>query len=457
MDLNEIRNLLPGDRNYFLESVTIVSPYLSWSFIEELVDMYGDDDPDFKINFIIDQNCPRSSIDEVRENITEEYMGSFRISRTSGLVHAKLYWFDFYRMVNNRKKHRKIFVFGSLNATKGGWEKNSEVSAAVNLYSQGRVEEREQLNNYFIEILNNDDVAGQQVIIGDTTIYLPAMRLEDFQEEEPPSDDISFDNWLQKGILAHAYKNERFARFEVKLLAPPQGNINVPGWDIQETRTISYGYTDVLDVGGRGEQWRSRYFIDTIYGSWSSFDCYSDYGDDFVRGGSETRAGHLEYIKKIGVEVQIQNVVTNCMNALQDLFQNEQIEPLLRKTADGVVDIDYYRHNCLQQIEKHIRKANDPVFEERYVNGFEFNELPPLLECEALLREFLESLFETMLYGIRSRGDQNPMGLFARVVKDALELDGDEEWQDVYNDVVELWNDNVEFKESLISYYYEEE
>jgi hypothetical protein len=36
------------------------------------------------------------------------------------------------------------------------------------------------------------------------------------------------------------------------------------------------------------------------------------------------------------------------------------------------------------------------------------------------------------------------------------ELDGDEEWQDVYNNVVECWNADDEFKEALMSYYDEE-
>ena len=246
MDLNEIRNLLPGDQSHILESVTIVSPYLSLSFIEDLIAAYGEDDPDFRINFIIDQNCPHSSIEDVRENIDERHIGNFRISRTSGLVHAKLYWFEFYRTVNNHRRYRKIFIFGSLNATKGGWEKNSEVSASVNLYSQGRTIERDQLIDYFYELNNNDSVTEQQVYIGDTTIYLPAMSLDDFEEDMPPSAEMTFDTWLQKGFLAHDYKNERFARFEVRLDTPPQERINAPGWEIRNSQTISYGSQELM-------------------------------------------------------------------------------------------------------------------------------------------------------------------------------------------------------------------
>lgn len=452
MDLTEIQQLLPGDRNYILESATVVSPYLSWSFIKAFIDRFGDGDPSFKINLIIDQNCPRSAIKEVMENLEDKQLGVFRISKANGLVHAKLYWLDFYRLVNGRRRHRKIFILGSLNATKGGWEHNSEVAAAINLHRNEHQKERGQITAYFSNLIWNQDIPEQTVTVGVNKIFLPAMKLADFKEDMPTSADITFDIWLQKGILAHAYKNERFARFEVRLEASPQGNIRIPGWEIQETRTITFGYTGIQDGGGRGEPWRSRYFIDTIYGPWTSIDCFDQYGDDFIRGGFEVRRGHLEYVKRIGTEISMQDVVARCMSAVQELLKNQQIGPLLRKTTNGGVDVEFYRRNCIQQVENHTRKSGDETFIERYVNGFEFSELPPLLEYESLWQEFLASYFETMLYGIRNRGEQNPMGLIARVIKDWLELDGEEEWPDVYNDVVELWCSDGQFKENLMRY-----
>ena len=147
----------------------------------------------------------------------------------------------------------------------------------------------------------------------------------------------------------------------------------------------------------------------------------------------------------------------NCIAELMELSRNNQISILLKHNTELKIDFDHYRRMCVQQIENHRRKSNDETFVERYINGVELNEVPPMLECEVIWKYFIESFFETMLYGIRSRTNLNPLGRFAIYVKESLGLNGDEDWEFVYDNIVERWNNDNIFRQSLISYYCEED
>ncbi len=435
--LQQVSDALSPRKEYTLEKITIITPYVSSKFISDLFSKFSmDNNEDGKrLILVIDQNCSTSSIQKIIEDFPE---ANIRISRTNGLVHTKLYLFDFLNVRN--KKHRCIMVFGSLNASQNGWQRNAETFALITL---GGIEKsiQSRLINYFKHIEQNQKVEELSVEIDKLNLYLPSFKISNYEDVEAIDQFLSFDGWLQRGFLAHEFKNEKFGRFEVKLEGEADIFENIPNWEARSTRKISFNYTSIeLNTKG-AEQWKATYFVDTIYQQWTSSACFDKYEDNFKRAGYDARKKQMQFVRKLGrSSISFDEAVTKCINALSELVANRKnMLQHLKTNKKGSLEQEFYKEECRNQLRKQLSKANDSTFRKRQLHGFDFNEVPPLMETDKLWMEFVESYFGDILYKIRRKGQREILSKQAIVFRDYLELDGSEDWEYVYQDVLNQW------------------
>jgi len=458
--LQQVFNTLPRPRNrYTLEKITILTPYVSSKFISDLFGKFPRDNDEYgeRLILVIDQNCSTSSIQEIVDDFPK---ANIRISRTNCLVHAKLYLFDFLNVRNN--KHRRIIVFGSLNASQGGWQRNAETFALIAL---GDIEKNRQssLKNYFKLIEQGKKVEELLVQIDNFNLYFPSFQIVNYEEVETIDQFLSFDSWLQRGILAHEFKNETFGRFEVKLEGEADSFGNIPNWEARSSRKISFNYTGIeLDTQGT-EQWKATYFVDTIYNQWTSDACFKKYNGNFIRAGSHARKRQIQCVKRLGKNSRsFERAVKKCINALSELVvYRPNMLQYLRRNEVGILEQKFYKEECCNQLNKQVIKANDDAFSKRQIHGFDFNEVPPLRETDKLWMKFVESYFGDILYKIRRKGKREKgkrkrreiSSKQAIVFRDYLELDGSEDWEDVYQDVLKEWGSDNDFREAIIGFF----
>ena len=130
---------------------------------------------------------------------------------------------------------------------------------------------------YFRQIGNGIETVDEIQINLNNGVFI---RLPNIRKYAP--DNSSFNFWIQKGRLCHPFPNDpsfRHLKLTLKNKMMPQNEfsdiLSENNIDISQQATISYDYLrhNISDIenfevnDGFISIWKSRYFIDTVYGS----------------------------------------------------------------------------------------------------------------------------------------------------------------------------------------------
>jgi hypothetical protein len=217
-------------------------------------------------------------------------------------------------------------------------------------------------------------------------------------------------------------RDQSFAKLSVKLLQPlPKAKLEQILADEglrsdSETDTVRFAYLGdlVKDEGKAGPHWKASYFLETWLGFWTSDSCYRARKDEFAAHNELQRKEVLTLIKQATPQhrqewcdrfiQRLRRVLTRIREAglrPQDYFQMRQND----------IEIGRYRHNALEELKSHSKRAQNGIFEERFTKGYEFPPLPRFRGAEAVeggsFEDFVESLCESILNGLAKRKSTN--------------------------------------------------
>lgn len=282
-----------------MSRATIIGPYPTADFIEEVLDWQPEE-----VILGVDDGWPQERIDDIRRvfavHKAELILRRVAPSVGDGLVHAKLYCFEWINAANNRRRH--TLLAGSANASLQGFSTHAEAFVHVDLANIAPSDKKEVLR-YFGELALGHDVEFTQFYIADKSwLSMPALRVV-----HTPWPN-GFDAWIRRGRLCHSYQPDpTFGRLVLRLKEPmPQDllgtNLGNSGFSVAgETQAFTRPYVsyarDVVEEENERQNWRQRYFTETVYGYWTSAECFKRFEDEFVAPHAEGRELALDAIR----------------------------------------------------------------------------------------------------------------------------------------------------------------
>lgn len=457
MNLEELRDGCLGRdaNNYFLESVDIISPYLSSSFFEKIKDIKPK-----SIFIVTDAGCSSDVLADVRKTLAEKpkiKLDAIKLAQCTGIVHAKCYLFHWKNKATNRLK--RVLLWGSCNASDGGFKNNAEVFSWIFLQKIDK-ESRSEVLKYFNALRNNSDhVAGLELSISDFLIIkLPEIK---FHADK----FATFDLWIQKGRFCHPFPSDQnFRRLKLILKNKIESKndfsraLSENNIDISQQRTITYDYLrknndqvdkfDEIEVDDDVSSiWKAQYFTDTVYGLWTSGECFREKRAYFHKRDKTKREDEI-------------NLISKDDGQQRDKWRDEFIfiiESISKSVVDpedyfhykaGVLDIDRYKDQFDKQLKRDFLRAQNPWFRHGYTSGFDFPEVPPIREFSSNWDELLSSFIASLLFEMDKERRKNKLAQTIRKYTDFNEYinNGDEPL-----DILRTYWD--EFKENIEEFY----
>jgi hypothetical protein len=427
MDLKYLRNICLGKmfKNYSLEKVDILSPYLSDLFFIKLKELKPQ-----HVCITTDAGCPSTAIKSVEEKLGNK-INHIKLAQCDGIVHGKCYLFHWKNKKTNR--YKRLFLWGSCNATEGGFERNAEVFSWLQL-SKIDKDQRFNIISYFSDLRKNDDrIKGIKIQIDALTIKLP--DIEFFKPES-----TTFDLWIQKGRLCHPFPNDpsfRHLRVVLKTKIAPDDMLSTElrnnNIGINQQTTIAYDYLrqnfDVIEGGLEEENdlqsddnytttWKSRYFVDTVFGYWTSEDCFNDNGDSFHKRDTEQRENEIDQISGANSKQRDKwnENFLSILKAISDAIPNAS-EYFHYK--DGELDTERYKKQFENQLNRDLIRSKDSWFRHGYISGYDFPEIPPMREFRSNWNELINSFSSSLFFEVNKSGTRSWL---AQTVRDYTDL-----------------------------------
>ena len=454
MELEKLRNSclrkVENKDQYQLERVQILSPYLSEQFINNLNSLRPR-----KITITTDAACSSSVIESISNNYKNQ-IDKINLAHCDGIVHAKCYLFHWKNQETN--KFRRLFLWGSCNATDGGFRRNAEVFSWVNL-SKLDGDQRKILLNYFRKLIDfKQKVCGIQLNLENgVSIELPSIT-------KYSPDAGSFDLWIQKGRLCHPFPNDpsfRHLRLTLKSKMSRKDELSDAliknNIGINQQTTISYDYlrndgnmiSDSEIDDDFTSSWKSKYFIDTVYGLWTSEGCFIDNNKGFHKTDNAKRKKEIDAIsnasesqreKWCGGFLEVIKVISKSISNPSEYFHYK----------DGKLDINKYREQFSRQLNRDFLRSKDAWFKHGYISGYDFPEVPPMRELTLHWDELIQSFSDSLSFEINKARTRNRL---AQTVRDYTDIG-----YPIYSDTLlnKLRTNWFHHKETIECFYYEE-
>jgi hypothetical protein len=407
-----------------LVEVVVLGPYPSVRFFQSLHDwgkkrkwlvMEAD------TTLVADDGWDQEQIEQIAK--LYDAGPAFRVHRAAadtaaGLVHAKLYYLKFQNGANG--KMRRVLLLGSANASEQGFGTHAETYVHIP-FPAFEDDAREAVSKYLRALQDGDgQVDALQVsLAGSSWVHLPLVRFV-------PSGTSynSFDAWLRRGLLCHQYqKDPNFGCILIKLKRKlPRGTeegvfdtaglASAGGSQLRRYRYESWERADEdEEVAPR---WRARFFIETIYGFWTSEDCFRDREDEFAATGRQSRTDALDRITALNetrCNARIRCFITTLQKVHRGLMKVGLMPgKYLSVTPDGKLDVHVYAELARVKIARDSIRGRDKGFARRFQKGYDFVRVPPLGEQ---LEYFAQSWAETVYSRKAGRGARLPQAVYA--------------------------------------------
>jgi hypothetical protein len=306
-------------------------------------------------------------------------------------------------------------LFGSANATSAAFngKRNAELIADTDL----TIGDDEELANYFEEVLSAFDTE-RSIKITAREIDLsraPTLHLPSFRTMLPESGPSGFDTWLQRGVLAAQYRNvPQFLTFSVQLKKPfPQNQVAqiFSGRRFSELgnrNVVRYRYLGEIEDSSVDEaddvttvRWKSRFGVWTNLGDWISDDCYRSERDIMKSQTWKARSDKVDELLKYAEDETWKNEIrSDFLSELALVWED------LRKAAippeeylvgeNGDLARRSYGERFDRKLADDISLAQDDDFRTRYINGYEFPDVPRFRQDTTAWTNFVRSWCESI-------------------------------------------------------------
>lgn len=421
MNLKHLRDSCIGTskHRYTLERVDILSPYLSEQFFDNLSSLKPG-----SISIATDASCSSELIGKIEKKLAPKLKG-IRLAQCAGIVHAKCYLFHWKNKKTNR--YKRLFLWGSCNATGGGFSRNAEVYSWINL-SKINKDQRSIILNYFSEISCGETSVKSAKVEFDNglTVKLPSI---DFFSSELNT----FDLWIQKGRLCHPFPNDpSFRHLKVVLLdkISPKSELSSAlesnSISINQQTTVSFDYLRHNEENPDGAitdedftaNWKSRYFIDTVYGFWTSEDCFKKNNGYFRKNDSHQRNIEIDRITSADY-VQRNKWSNEFLSIIESIYKSLPNPERYFHSKDGKLDTNRYEEQFNKQLNRDYIRSKDSWFRRGYISGYDFPEIPPMREHSSHWEELISSFIESLYFEINKSGTRNWL---AQTIRDYTDI-----------------------------------
>lgn len=403
MDFIEFVNNFTADNNlvdHELTSIIILSPYPSKSFFK---DVFLNLNPQ-RVDLITDVATSDEVIDDI-ENLVQdsEIILNIRFSECTGITHAKAYLLTWKTVTSDDVTvYRRLLLWGSCNASDGGFGRNAEIYSWCDLNCL-LASERKKIRDYFIALKTKKKKNIQPVIAQGGkrfTIHLPEILIIN------PS-KVGFDSWLQKGYLCHQLLVEPdFGAIRVKLKEKP--GTDDPDTEFLRKRlnlkiqkSFSYKYHDVdFEEPDKEERWKGKYFVDTNYGLWTSPDCFRRKHDGFVKSGYKDREKVFNKVN-ILTDGDADDLAEGFCDYIVYLTKEMKNPMHFFEYKRKTLNIDYYLKQAKIKIDEDRKYSQQPYFKNSYIYGYDFVELPSVRNNNIAWQKFTSSFGESIRYALK--------------------------------------------------------
>lgn len=432
-------DLLQIPDGYETEMALAIAPYFDPKFVKKLVDRLAPS----RIRLIIDDGIRQEDVDKINRACGKQADTKIRLAGAKGLVHMKAFYFVFVKTEGRRQRKRR-FLFGSANATEAafGHKRNAELMAEVDLSAGQDGDVLAYLDQVIAAIEGDlDRVDGEAYgpLRNPPRLYLPS-----FNVKNPGQSASGFDVWLQRGVLAAKYRDaQQFlianVRLENKL---PQDLIaemfSKHGLIEQGERDVvrfAYMMGDAVGTLPKVEatpQWKARYCIWTHLGDWVSDDCYRALGDKMNSKSAPLREAKIKELLEHGEDQTWKDKRKEAFLAALDavwhglIFAKVSPADYLKgrpPTGDsggsaGRINESYYSEKFDMKLAKDILLAQDEEFFSRYVNGYEFPDVPRFRQDTAAWERFALSWCESIV--VESAKGSNSKNLLVKRMRETM-------------------------------------
>jgi hypothetical protein len=454
MKLSEVVNGIFGGTKageYFLESVDLISPYLSNSFFCDLSKLKP------KAVYVVTDAGTSSDLVAEVEAVKKANIEQVFLAKSDGIVHAKVY---FFRWKNKSTgKYKKVLLWGSCNASEGGFGRNTEVYSWLRL---GATDKKllEKVESYFFELreLNTKKYVDSVVLeeVKGLSVILP--EIVSFNKEEE-----SLELWIQKGRLCHEFPvDPSFRHLKITLLkkiVPDEGlksAFSGSAIELKQQASISIDYlrggadrSAKEFVDKESKKWKSGYFIDTSYGFWTSSESFSNNSKDFTKSDKKKRAFEIKKISEASKD-DMDEWCNNFISEVEKICMNGGLAKPSEyfKFRNGHIDRNHYFQILKNQLKRDCAYAKNDWFRNGYISGFVFPEVPPIRDSELHWKDFLDSWYGALNFQLSK---PNTRSHLARTIRDFAEIDVidpenfNQKWMEKRDIIVNFWNFEYEW------------
>lgn len=197
------------------------------------------------------------------------------------------------------------------------------------------------------------------------------------------------------------------------------------GFASPETKTLNFRYIGTSDDEDHDEDgtgssgpWRSQYFTWTNLGEWCSEDCFKAKKKEFGSRGQELRSKHLDELQKLKTGSPERRI------AREDfLFRLEQLWSRFGEDASsylqGAAQLDQAHYTKLfdERVDRDVAMLDEEGFRDRYVIGYEINELPRFQNDVRGWKTFVESFAKEICYQNRKK---QPRSKILKAIQEAM-------------------------------------
>ncbi|MCA0851577.1 hypothetical protein, partial [Salipiger thiooxidans] len=392
-------------------------PYVEATFFERLIKTAKPR----KLIVVVDDGCRRDDLNLIHDAAKKEgtrsrpktvvtVLGSAR-----GLVHLKLIYSEMKKSSGRNKKRR--IVFGSANATRQGFggKVNAEILCDCPLTLKHHRDIIGWCNDVVSKAIAADEPQGSHAhieeLFGEISPGIQ-LRLPTFTLGRKREHLSSFDLWIQRGRLLAKFRPEpTFLKISVPLKeglgSSPLSNIAAEvGFASPETKTLNFRYIGASDDeehdedgSGSSGPWRSQYFTWTNLGEWCSEDCFKAKKKEFGSRGQDLRNQHLDELQRLKTgSPERRRACEEFVTRLEQLWDRfgEDASSYLQ----GAVQLDQTRYAELfdERVDRDLAMLREEGFRDRYVRGYEINELPRFQNDVRGWKKFVESFAEEVCY-----------------------------------------------------------
>lgn len=430
-------DLLKPYKKHKTETCLVITPYVEAIFFEKLIKKAKPRE----LIVVVDDGCRRDDLDLIH-NAAKKAGKSSRpetkvtvLASARGIVHLKLVYSKMKPSVGPPKWR---IIFGSANATRQGFggNINAEILCDCPLTEKHHKDIIDWCDDVVRKATAADNPSGALADIEElSTEIAPGIRLRlpAFKLGHKRKHLSSFDLWIQRGrVLAKFRPEPTFLKVSVPL-KKSLGGSNLSnmaaevGFASPETKTLNYRYIQASDDeeqdddrNGSSAPWRSQYFTWTNLGEWCSEECFKAKKNEFGSHGQDSRRRDLKELEELQAESSRRHSeIKKFLDCLEKLWTRfgEDASCYLQGTGAAQLDRSHYEALFNERVDRDLALVEEENFRDRYVRGYEINELPRFQNDVRGWNIFMKSIAEEICYQNRKK---QPRSKILKAIQEAV-------------------------------------